>query len=1413
MHDTITNQPDYIFEVSWEICNKVGGIYSVIATKASGIQQEFGNSYITIGPDVWKETSQNPDFIEDKTIFKTWRKKAERDGLPIKVGRWNIKERPIAILVDFTYLFPQKDKIFAEFWETYKLDSISGNWDYVEPALFGYASGKVIESFYDHYMVGQDRFIAHFHEWMSGAGVLYLRKNVPQAACVFTTHATVVGRCIASNGLPLYSEFENYKADDMAMQFNVKAKHSLEQLAAENSDAFTTVSELTGRECKQFLQHPADHITPNGFDDELIFEPENKKRTESRNLLLKVARAVLNQNLPDDSLLLVNSGRYEFRNKGIDVFIDSLAKLNEDKQLQQTVVAYIAIPAHHSGPVAGLLEKIDHLDFDNPLTGKYLTHGLFDGRYDQILTRLKEKNINNSPEEKVKVIFVPSYLNGDDGIFNQNYYTLLPGFDVAVFPSYYEPWGYTPLESLAFGVPTITTTLAGFGIWMQSRINVEDSLIVLERNDTDYESVVAEISQAVKRFLSFDDAHRQSLRENAVSLSKNALWSNLLIEYFKTFSIALEKVETRSDLFRDKRKLEIFENIIGTKHTQPEWRKVFIKHSFPKTLDPLVKLTRNLWWCWNSDVVELFRSINEKLWEACEQNPIRMLKSLSFNKLQELEKNADFMSRLKKVYDDFTAYMDKSAEKRSPRIAYFSMEYGLHDSVQIFSGGLGILAGDYLKEASDSNMDMIGIGLLYRYGYFRQALSPSGEQVCQYFPQVFNNLPMTPVLQENGERLILTVALPGRNLYAQAWRVSVGRIPLYLLDADIDKNQDADRFITHQLYGGDLENRFKQELLLGVGGIRMLQALNIEPDLYHCNEGHAAFIGIERLRAFVQDGNFSFEQALEIIRSSSLFTTHTPVPAGHDAFPEDMLRTYIPHYADRLNISWDTFMNLGRYTENKPDGKFSMSVLASKLSQEINGVSRIHGQVTREMFCGMYHGFSEEELHNIGYVTNGVHFPTWAAPKWKDLYKEVFGEQFLSDQSNATYWEKIQGVDDGRIWKIRQEMRAETIKYFISRLRLAMSSRQESPANLMKVMDALDKNALTIGFARRFATYKRAYLLFSNLDRLAAIVNNPKHPVQFVFAGKAHPADKAGADMIKRIIEISRMPQFTGKILFLENYNMELAKKLVQGVDIWLNTPTRPLEASGTSGEKAVMNGVVNFSVLDGWWAEGYRENAGWALPEENTYQDQGFQNELDATTIYDILEDEIVPTFYDRGEDGIPHKWVQYVKNTISEIAPHFTMKRQLDDYIRKFYTRLYDRTRVIRENNYEKARKIAKWKQKILHNWDAIEVSSVGFTDSNHHALSLGDMFHAEVVLNLFDIKPEDLCVEMIAGHRINDSMKNPTIIHELQLEHAEKNRAVFGLHVHTTNAGVFDFAFRITPKNDLLPHRLDFNLVKWA
>lgn len=1406
--------PAYLFEVSWEVCNKVGGIHTVISTKVLSLAGEFKNNHILIGPDVWRYNEPNPEFTEDAHLFKSWRVKAAQEGLRIKVGRWNVAGNPVAILVDFTSFISQKDQILTSFWEKFQVDSLTGQWDYIEPVLFGYTAGKVIESFVRYHISPRQRIIAQFHEWMTGSGMLYLKNALPQVGCVFTTHATVLGRSIAGNGLPLYDPMKDYNPVETAHRFGVDSKQSLESKAAEWADCFTTVSDITAKECEHFLGKQVDLVTPNGFENSFTPSKEDypAKRQQGREKLLKVAQALLGRAVAEDALIVGISGRYEFKNKGLDVFVEALGRLNRDVDNKRDILAFILVPAGHKGANLELLNNLERPYQAIEITHPYVTHELSDPQNDPVLRKIEEQQLSNQPGDRVKVFFSPSYLNGNDGVFNMPYYDLLVGMDLTVFPSYYEPWGYTPLESLAFKVPTITTTLAGFGLWVESYYKkAHPGIEVIERDDRNNEEVVEKIADKIKAIAGLNKKEYQAVAKNAKEVSKIALWENLVSYYKKAYQIAIDKVNGRVNEIPvvEEEQWSFIEKKTAT--NVPNWISVIIHRSIPVKLSALEELANNLWWCWNEEAVDLFKSIDPLQWMLTRHNPIALLDKISLNRYKELENDEEFVARLAAVYAKFSQYMEEKKQMNDPSIAYFSMEYGLHASLKIYSGGLGVLAGDYLKEASDKKTKITGIGLLYRYGYFTQKFSAAGNQEAEYEAQDFTKIPVSPARDAEGNWLTISLSFPGREVYARIWQVNVGRVELYLLDTDFEDNQEGDRSITHYLYGGDWENRLKQEILLGIGGIRALRKLNIQADVYHCNEGHAAFTGLERLREYVAEDQLSFAEAMEVVRASSLFTTHTPVPAGHDSFTENLLKNYFWFVAERLKITWEQLLGLGRVNANDPNEKFSMSFLAANLSQEVNGVSWLHGKVSRDIFKNLWPGYMPEELH-ISYVTNGVHYPTWAAPEWKKIQMSVFGEKFKTHHYDKTCFEGIYQIPDQMIKEVRMVLRSRLIRHIKHRLADEKSTAYFTPRQIVEIQDTLRDDILTIGFARRFATYKRAHLLFSNLDRLNEIVNNPDRPVQFIFAGKAHPADQAGQDLIKRIVEISKYPQFLGKILFLPNYDMDLARHMVQGVDVWMNTPTRPQEASGTSGEKAAMNGVMHFSVLDGWWVEGYQKDAGWALPMERTYENQEFQNELDAELIYNIIESEIAPAFYERDANGLSGKWAGYIKNTIAKVASNFTSNRMLTDYEDKFYIPMSRRFHRLSDNHYALAAQIAEWKRKVSREWDSVQVDGLILPDKSKQIISLGRSYQGKVVLDLGELSIDDIGVELVAMMKKEEKIE-VCFTQEFVPVSFENGKAMYSIEVTPDDPGIFMLGLRIFPKNTLLPHRQDFALVKWV
>ena len=768
----------------------------------------------------------------------------------------------------------------------------------------------------------------------------------------------------------------------------------------------------------------------------------------------------------------------------------------------------------------------------------------------------------------------------------------------------------------------------------------------------------------------------------------------------------------------------------------PIWKDVYSHSKLPQQLEPLNEIATNLWWVWNHEGAKLFGKIDKQLWKSTEGNPVQLLQSLSHKRMEEILADKELMAEIQKVYADFKAYINVKPDKTQPSVAYFSMEYGLTNVLKIYSGGLGVLAGDYLKEASDSNIDLCAVGFLYRYGYFTQTLSMDGQQIANYEPQNFNALPLTQVLQSNGEPMVLEVPYPGRTVYAHIWKVSVGRVPLYLMDTDIPQNSEWDRSITHQLYGGDWENRMKQEYLLGIGGIMML---------------------------------------------------------------------------NKLGISWQDFIDMGRENPGSNE-KFSMSVFALNTCQEANGVSWLHGKVSQRMFAPVWKGYFPDELH-VGYVTNGVHMPTWAATEVKKFYADKLGTKLFEDQSNRKCWEGIQNVSDEEIWNLRMTLKNKLIDYIRVQYKDSWLKNQGDPSKVVSILEKINPNALLIGFGRRFATYKRAHLLFTDLDRLAKIVNNEKFPIQFVFTGKAHPADGGGQGLIKHIVEISRRPEFLGKIIFLENYDMRLARRLISGVDVWLNTPTRPLEASGTSGEKAEMNGVLNFSVLDGWWYEGYVEGAGWALTDKRTYENQQYQDQLDAATIYHCLETEIIPTYYAKNSKGYSPDWIQYIKNSIAKIAPDYTMKRTLDDYEDRFYHKLATRSAHISANNYEIAKQLAAWKEEVAQHWDSFQVES--FTcdqDLTVNGPVVGKEYNFNLVIDRHELQGM-LGAEMVVMKEDPEKHTlSPINTAQFELMKEEGSKLFFKLTTTPSEAGNHKMGFRVYPVNKELPHRMDFAYVRW-
>ncbi len=1400
------NLPDYIFETSWEVCNKINGIHTVISGKSNLFEKQFGKRYILFGPDIQREESGNPEFRSDVSLYADWQKHARKAGFRFRTGYWNVPGSPVVILLDFSAFVAQKDEIFTGFWEKYKLDSLSGQWDYIEAVAFGYGTAKLIENFCNFNLNSGSKVLAHFHDWKTGAGLLYLNYYMPNIATVFTVHSPVIAQALAERGVLNYENLPAIREYDKALEFNILSRYSIEKIAAETADVFAVTSEFIKNLCSQFIKKSPDVITPNGYENlELINKIEHTNQKKStREILKKVSSALLNKEISDQTKFIYTSGSSDFFLKGVDLLIETVHRLENDHSLKNDAVIMILMPAHNYGGRKDLIDKIKN-NTNEILQNSILTHELHEADFDPILKLMHQKGITNKTDSKVKLIYAPVFFDGNDGIFNLNYFQFIAGFDSAVFPAYYEPWGFTVMESLALGMPTLTTSQSGFGSWLSSLQNITELgfIKVLNRSNNSYDASIEQIADVIIRCANNSVEQTKSISVLANHFSEKFTWANIYKDHIEAYELAMTKVQSYADNFIPDIPPEKYNQVRTFKSNKPVWRDLIVKPILSGKLKGLEEISKNLWWSWSYEATELFQLIEgNHSGERC-IDPISVLKKISYEQLAALENDTDFLVKYENVYNLYQNYISTPYNTNLPTIAYFSMEYGMANIVKIYSGGLGILAGDYLKQASDSCYNMTAVGLFYRQGYFTQQITINGEQHAVYEPQKFTDLPAELLKDSDGNPLCVHIAFPGRIINIQIWEIKVGRISLFLLDSDRDDNKKEDRTITYQLYGGDNENRLKQEMLLGIGGIRLLEMLKIKKDIYHINEGHAALIGIERMHILMRNEKLSFAEAREIVRSSNLFTTHTPVPAGHDAFPEDLVMTYMGHYPERLNITWQEFIDLGKMKPGKAGEKFSMSVLAANTSQEINGVSRLHGEVTKyDIFDKMWEGYFPEELH-IGYVTNGVHYQTWTAPEW---------QQLLKGQNGEPDFKKIYDVSDFDIWAIRQSRKNQLFSYLHQKLDEIRNRRDDNPKQILKIQKALNPKALTIGFARRFATYKRGNLIFRDIKRLEKIVNDAERPVQFIFAGKAHPNDGGGQEIIKEINEISNRPEFIGKVVFVENYNIALAKQLVQGVDIWLNTPTRPLEASGTSGMKAVMNGVLNFSVLDGWWCEGYIPGAGWALPEKRTYDNEELQNDLDAELIYHTLEEEIIPMFYSRNQAGVPETWVQYIKKCIGEIAPEFTTSRMIDDYQNRFYNKLAVRHEKIIYNDYAAAKEISAWKKKVIHDWEKVEVIKLNISEPILDPYKPGEKYYGEMVLFSDTIPPKNINAELIITEKTSTDNVSIISITPLKLMKIVDKTAHFSIEIIPPRPGNFEYAFRVYPWHVMLPHRMDFNYIKW-
>jgi len=1370
-----------LFEISWEVCNKVGGIHTVISTKARTATERFGDDYIAVGPWRLSESERQVPF-DDEPGHEAFCESCRSQGIPVRVGRWRIPGRPRTILVEFSGLYDHKDDVLARMWEDHQVDSLSGGWDYVEPVLFGHAAGMVVELWWEEYLAPRHRrCVVQAHEWLTASALLHAKSRLPAAGTVFTTHATMLGRALSSIGQSPQAGLGDATAAELAETHHVVAKHSLEGACARAVDVFTTVSPITGDEATLLHGRAPDLLVPNGIDLEVLDEVAGPSpRDAVRERLQREAGLFLDEDVSDAALLCI-SGRYEFHNKGLDVLLEALARLNGKEG--RRIVLFVLVPAGNSGLRSEVLERREKgIAALGTLGGPVglSTHHLFDEENDPLHLHCRRFGIDNAPGSRVKVVQVPIYLGPKDGFLDEPYEAVLRALDYSAFPSYYEPWGYTPQESLAVGVPTITSDYAGFGRWVLAEgLGADAGVTVLPRVRRAYADVVADLADVIDGAVGTGRKRKAPVVDPATcrETAARTSWQDLFENYEKAYAMALESVQRRAEAgaaapVRPKLMLDVQR----PKEATPRLTTFDVGTALPRALKPLERLAANLWWCWDPEAPALFADLSPETWERCGRNPVALLEQVPGAVLQARAADPAYQARVERVAERLHAYLagergvslangneDEVRLSLEHPVAYFSAEFGLHESLRTYGGGLGILAGDHLKSASDLGLPLVGVGLFYRMGYVKQRLTAAGEQTQVDLENDPRLLPLECVRTAEGAPLEVQLQLPGRELHLRAWRVRVGRVSLYLLDANTPSNRDEDRDITRGLYGGDQEARLLQELVLGRGGERLLRRLGIRPAAYHINEGHAAFLMPERVSRLVGEEGLTFDAAREFVRSTTVFTTHTPVPAGHDRFDETLMRRYFSDVEDSVGVPWERFYDLGR----AEDGTFNMTYLALSFASEVNAVSRLHGKASRALLKPFWPGLLEPEVP-VRTITNGVHLSTWTHP----LVREALGADPERPLTGGAVREGAGRVDTARLWEAHRALKRDLLARARVNLERSFLERSDSPAVLHRMLTGLDEEALLVGFARRFAPYKRANLVFQDVDRLARLLADEERPVRVLFAGKAHPRDQQGLDLLRQVAAHARDENLVGKVFFLEDYDMGLARALVQGVDVWLNTPTRMLEASGTSGMKAAANGVLNLSIADGWWPEAADGTNGWTIGGDRVYENQALQDELDGTVLLRLLEEEVVPLYFERDEDGLPREWIARMVRVLETVPPVFNTDRMVEEYLDTAYRKLglayFRHGRDRRALSKERAQEV----QRIRRGFSAVKVTEAHRADLE--AIRVGEPIDAHVDLDLGALQPADVRVELVLGRSGPDGLHD---VRAVELTPTSKKAAAEG------------------------------------
>jgi glycogen phosphorylase/synthase len=1425
-------QTPYVFEVSWEVCNKVGGIYEVVSSKALSAVEAYEERYFMLGPDL----HHNAHFIEtDESCWVPIRNALKAREISCRFGRWDIPGKPKVILVSFADRH-QSNVLLHKLWEQYGVDSLSGGWDYIEPVLFSYTCGEVISTVYTTMAIPQKaKAVAHFHEWMCGAGLLAVKKLTPAVGTVFTTHATMLGRAMAGSNMDIYAKLKTISPVREAAAYNITAKCSMETVSAREADVFTTVSGITRDEAAVVLGRTADIVTTNGLDMRVIhdFSKDRAAAHANRNKMLEPLQKLLRRDIAKGTRIFVISGRYEFRNKGIDIFLEALARVQQAlHNTEKHVLALCLVMGGHTGPDAAAIGGEQGLvpDSAHPEWGFIASHQVYDKANDPILNACARLGLHNRADSAVNVVFVPAMLDGFDGFLNMQYFEVLSGCHLGVFPSWYEPWGYTPHESAAYGVPTVTSDLSGYGIWareQEERQGDKEGVTVLPRMNKTREEIVDALSTTLLHYATCSDADLDKQRLAVRALSDHTSWNDFFCHYKTAYTQALRRAQERSQALYDARKQESLNKVITARSSaMPYLRTVTVVATLPVALARLRDIAENIWWCWQPDAVDLFRDLDPRLWESTGHNPIRMIEEAAPEKLSAMAVNPSYLLRYAQVVQAFDAYMqappsplaleaqEKGIDAQHP-IAYFSTEFGLHESVPLYSGGLGVLSGDHLKSSSDVGMPLIAIGLLYHNGYFRQSIDAKGTQIPLYPENKISELPLKLVRDMQDEALEVQLDLPGRPVYACVWRCQVGRIPLYLLDTDIPKNSDEDRRITSRLYEADRDVRLRQEMLLGMGGVMLTRKLGLAPAVFHMNEGHSAFLVLERIHHCLHDG-LSLAEAVELVRGSCVFTTHTPVDAGNERFSVDQIARYFTTFASHLGLSWQAFLQLGQKEDGDPH-VFDMTVLALKHSGSANAVSWLHGYVSRSMWVNIWKGLPVPEVP-IGSITNGVHTASYVGAGFRTLLRHALGEQWLDCPPNDSQWQHVAEIPDAMYWEAKRFQKVSLLNFLREKMQKFAPFEALGREEKRSMLQSFSPEALVIGFARRFAPYKRGSMLFSDPERLARLLGRVDRPVVLIFAGKAHPADRQGIDLIRDVIKNTINPRFLGKVFFVEDYSLAVSKMLAQGCDVWLNTPRRPYEASGTSGMKVPVNGGINLSISDGWWVEGFQGNNGWTIgPVVSSGVLKEEQDDYaDAESLYNLLEEQVIPLYFERGEDGLPHQWIRISKQSLISLTAQYSSHRMVRQYFNEIYAPAALRGAALECDRMALARRLAAWRARMDERFGQLSIAEIRIEGMQGETLQCGQPIKVFVRVVHGSLQAQELLVQLVIGPAEGKNFINTpecVTLHVAEEAQPQADSFLFEGQYTASGNGQYAYGVRVMPWTEGLDTPLLSNHLLWG